>query len=108
LSRLLLEWTAQRARGERFLFFPDYDGVGLLNYARLREKSLAPVEFWLMPDWADRLRQYGSSRVWQNTHKDYAAAIARLATLGMPPAVEALCQAMSGQGLALEHEAVWL
>jgi hypothetical protein len=108
LSRLLLEWTAQRARGERFVFFPDYDGVGLLNYARLREKSLAPVEFWLMPDWADRLRQYGSNRVWQNTHKDYAAAIARLATLGMPPAVEALCQAMSGQGLALEHEAVWL
>ena len=39
---------------------------------------------------------------------DYAAAIARLATLGMPPTVVALCQAMSKQGLALEHEAVWL
>jgi hypothetical protein len=108
LSRLLLEWTARRARSDRIMFFPDYDGVGLCNYARLREKSLAPVEFWLMPDWAGRLRKYGSNRVWQNTRKDFSASIERLNALGMPPALQALCQAMSEQGLALEHEAVWL
>ncbi len=108
LSRVMLDWTAQHRRGERLVLFPDYDGVGLLNYARLREKSLAPVEFWLMPDWAERLRKYGSNGVWQSTHKEYAAAIERIAALGMPPALRELCDAMSAQGLALEHEAVWL
>lgn len=107
-SRLLLDWMAQRTRGDRMMFFPDYDGVGLLNYARLREKSLAPVEFWLMPDWAGRLRKYGSNPVWQNTRKDFSAAVERLDVMGMPTQVKALCQAMSEQGLALEHEAVWL
>lgn len=108
LSRLLLDWMAQRARSDRIVFFPDYDGVGLLNYARLREKSLAPVEFWLMPEWEGRLTKYGSNRVWLNTQKDFSAALGRLDVLGMPLALRALCQALSEQGLALEHEAVWL
>lgn len=108
LSKLLLDWMAQFARSGQIMFFPDYDGVGLLNYARLREKSLAPVEFWLMPDWAGRLRKYGSNRVWQNTRKDFSAAVVRLEAIGMPLQVRALCQALSEQGLALEHEAVWL
>jgi hypothetical protein len=108
LSRLLLDWMAQRARGSRIVFFPDYDGVGLLNFARLREKSLAPVEFWLMPEWAELLRTYGSNQVWRNTQKDFSAAVARLDALGMPLPLKALCQAMSAQGFALEHEAVWL
>ena len=108
LSRLLLDWMAQRARSSRIVFFPDYDGVGLLNYARLREKSIAPVEFWLMPDWEERLRKYGSNRVWQNTRKDFSAALLRLETVEMPLEVKVLCQAMAEQGLALEHEAVWL
>jgi hypothetical protein len=108
LSRLMLDWMAQRTRSGRIVFFPDYDGVGLLNFARLREKSLAPVEFWLMPDWAARLRKYGSNQVWQNTRKEFDVAFERIVALGMPVPLEALCQAMSGQGLALEHEAVWL
>ncbi|MDL2357704.1 MAG: hypothetical protein QFF03_20815 [Pseudomonadota bacterium] len=108
LSKLLLEWMALRARGSLIVSFPDYDGVGLFNYARLREKSLAPVEFWLMPNWDRLLRKYGSNRVWQSTRKDFVAAVERLEVLGMPMAVRALCQAMSQEGLALEHEAVWL
>ena len=108
LSRRLLDWMALRARSGAIVFFPDYDGVGLLNYARLREKSLAPVQFWLMPDWEARLRKFGNNRIWQNTRKDFDAALARLEALGMPLEVKALCQAMAAQGLALEHEAVWL
>lgn len=108
LSRLLLDWMATRARSGRIMFFPDYDGVGLFNYARLREKSLAPVEFWLMPEWESRLQKYGSNRVWQNTRKDFSAALARLETAGMPLELKVVCQAMSDHGLALEHEAVWL
>ena len=107
LSRRLLDWMAQRARSGQIVFFPDYDGVRLLNYARLREKSLAPVQFWLMPDWEERLRKFGNNRVWQNTQKDFTIALVRLEALGMPLEVKTLCQAMAEQGLALEHEAVW-
>lgn len=108
LSRLLLEWMSQRARGRCIVFFPDYDGVGLLNFARLSERSIAPVEFWLMPEWAARLRKYGSNSLWQKTGSDFSAALARLDALGMPIEIESLCEAMSEDGLALEHEAVWL
>jgi hypothetical protein len=108
LSRLLLDWMSQRARGSRIVFFPDYDGVGLLNFARLSEKSIAPVEFWLMPEWAARLHKYGSNPLWQKTGSDFSAALARLDALGMPVEIKSLCEAMSEDGLALEHEAVWL
>jgi hypothetical protein len=108
LSRLLLDWLAQRARAGGIVFFPDYDGVGLLNFARLAEKSLAPVEFWLMPDWEARLRKYGSNLIWRNTHREFEAAVARLGALGMPAPLAAVCQALAAHGLALEHEAVWL
>jgi len=108
LSRRLLDWMELRARSGSIVFFPDYDGVGLLNYARLREKSLAPVQFWLMPEWQERLRKFGNNRVWQNTRRDFDAALVRLEALGMPLEVKALCQAMAAQGLGLEHEAVWL
>jgi hypothetical protein len=108
LSRLLLDWMAQRARASQIVFFPDYDGVGLLNYARLVEKSAAPVEFWLMPEWAARLRKFGSNPVWRNTSRDFQLAVERLELLGMPAALKDLCQALAAQGLALEHEAVWL
>jgi hypothetical protein len=32
LSNLFLDWMARRQRAEKVYFFPDYDGVGLLNY----------------------------------------------------------------------------
>ncbi|MBC7605045.1 MAG: hypothetical protein H7255_20605 [Ramlibacter sp.] len=108
LSRLFLEWMSQRARASRIVFFPDYDGVGLLNFARLIERSITSVEFWLMPDWTERLRKYGSNALWQKTRNDFGSAVARLDFLGRRSELTPLCQAMSAQGLALEHEAVWL
>lgn len=108
LSNLLLDWLAQRQRTVGILFFPDYDGVGLLNYARLAEKARCPVEFWLMPDWAERLRKYGSNAIWNNTRKQFDSAILRLEKSGMPVPLGGLCQALATHGLGLEHEAVWL
>lgn len=108
LSNLLLDWLAQRSRTDRIMFFPDYDGVGLLNYCRLVEKTQSECEFWLMPGWQDLLRKYGSNGIWQNTCKDFHVAYARLEQRGMAPELNALCQALSLHGLALEHEAVWL
>lgn len=108
LSHLLLDWLAQRRRTGRIMFFPDYDGVGLLNYCRLVEKAQCACEFWLMPDWLDLLRKYGSNSVWQNTSREFHAALVRLEQHGMPAELAQLCQALSLHGLALEHEAVWL
>lgn len=108
LSNLLLDWLAQRPRTTRIMFFPDYDGVGLLNYCRLVEKAQSECEFWLMPGWRDLLGKYGSNSVWQNTLEEFNAALARLEQHGMPPELSQLCQALSMHGLALEHEAVWL
>ncbi|MES2018718.1 MAG: hypothetical protein V4484_19685 [Pseudomonadota bacterium] len=108
LSNLLLAWLAQRPRTASIVFFPDYDGVGLLNYSRLVENACCPVEFWLMPDWEVRLHKYGNNGLWNKTRKHFDAAIVRLGEHGMPSALGGLCRALAEHGLALEHEAVWL
>jgi hypothetical protein len=108
LSNVLLAWLAHRARASACSFFPDYDGVGLLNYSRLAARSQAPVAFWLMPGWRELLGKYGNNALWQKTGAQFHTAFARLRHAGMAPELDALCQAMAEQGLALEHEAVWL
>lgn len=104
----LLNWLAKRARAPQVMMFPDYDGVGLLNYAKLLEVCRSPCTFWLMPDWQSLLKKYGSNAVWQNTQPDLQAAYPRLKAAGAPDVVLELCSELSRQGLALEHESVWL
>lgn len=108
LPSRLLKWLGRRHRASEVILFPDYDGVGLLNYARLRESCLSPCSFWLMPDWKQRLNAFGNNLIWQNTQQDFHSAIERLRLLGMDEGVEELCKLMSSQGLALEHESIWL
>jgi hypothetical protein len=108
LSNLLLEWTAQCNRAKKIIFFPDYDGVGLLNYARLVEKSITTVEFWLMQNWQALLAKYGNNVVWQNTRSDFEAAQSRMKNFTVSSELDELCAQMVNSGLALEHEAVWL
>lgn len=104
----LLKWLAYRPRASHVIIFPDYDGVGLLNYVKLLEVCCSPCTFWLMPDWQSLLKTYGSNVVWQNTHSDFQTAYPRLKAAGAPEAVLELCSELSRQGLALEHESVWL
>lgn len=108
LSNLLLDWLARRQRTTGIVFFPDYDGVGLLNYSRLAAKACCPVEFWLMPGWAELLGKYGSNGVWNKTRRQFDTAMANLEKSGMPVPLNALCRALAAHGLGLEHEAVWL
>ena len=104
----LAAWLAHRSRVPEVFLFADYDGIGLQNFVRLREQLTTPCSFWLMPNWHDLLRTYGSNQIWHNTHHEFVAATTRL--VAMQPAAELLelCAAMSREGLALEHEAVWL
>lgn len=104
----LLSWLAYRSRTPEIILFPDYDGVGLLNYARLLERSSSPCSFWLMPEWQMLLQKYGNNLVWQNTLSDFQAAFPRLKAAGASADVIELCLTLSRQGLALEHESVWL
>ena len=108
LPARLLKWIAARQRAPQVILFPDYDGVGLLNYARLREVSPGPCSFWLMPDWQTRLRTFGSQQIWKNTQVDFQSALTRLQAMGIEAELAELCQTLSVEGLALEHESVWL
>jgi len=104
----LLRWLAVRQRTPRLVLFADYDGVGLENFARLRSASAGPCEFWLMPEWREMLRRYGSRPLWQRTQPAFQSALAQLRVQTSDAEVMELCEAMSSEGLALEHEAIWL
>ncbi|XSG85119.1 MAG: DUF7281 domain-containing protein [Methylohalobius sp. ZOD2] len=104
----LIEWLAARPRAVRVRFFPDYDGVGLLNYARIKERLGDAVQLWLMPAWESRLRRYGNAELWQGTAREFEAAQRRLTGLVLEPEVLELIRTMQSLGMALEQEAVWV
>jgi hypothetical protein len=110
LTRLQLAWLARRQRTPEILHFPDYDGVGLQNYANLLEAAFDPVRLWLMPGWRDLLRRFGNSRIWQENRPRFDAVARNLAQRDPPldPEVANLLQELRSSGLALEQEAVWL
>lgn len=104
----LLRWLAERPRTPRLVLFADYDGVGLENFARLRAASAGQSEFWLMPGWQELLRRYGNRPLWERTQQAFQSALAQMRSQTPDTAVMLLCEAMSREGLALEHEAIWL
>ena len=106
LNNLLLNWLAARPRASQIILFPDYDSVGLMNYARLRE--CVDCHFWLMPHWQERLQRFGNADLWQATRKDFRAAVERIQRLTPPAHLRELLDAMQTAGLALEQEVVWL
>ena len=112
LDGRLLSWLSARRRHAGLILFPDYDGVGLLQFARLAATPAnADVKFWLMPDWLSLLERFGNTRVWMNTLPHFKEAAAGLADLTHSCAlhqVTALMNAMQRKGLALEQEAAWL
>lgn len=108
VSERLIEWLCEKKRSPRILIFPDYDGVGLENYARLRKVLGDDVELWLMPDWKRKLERYGNSEVWRNNLKYVANAEASLNLDQEPDEVLELIEALKLSGKALEQEAVFL
>ena len=103
LDGRLLDWLAMRPRANRVVLFPDYDGVGLANFARLYAQLEGACAFWLMPDWQYKLARYGNPKLWRDTLCDFSSAVARL-----PYYLHPLTEHMRQSGLALEQEAVWL
>lgn len=103
LDGRLLSWLAQRPRASRVTLFPDYDGVGLANFARLHDMLGDTCECWLMPHWESKLARYGSNKLWRDTLPHFISASDRL-----PAYMSDLTTQMQRSGLALEQEAVWL
>jgi len=99
----LLSWLGHRPRASRVILFPDYDGVGLANFARLREVLGDACEFWLMPKWQRKLERYGSKSLWRDTLRYFPGSVENL-----PAYLLELTGQMQRAGLALEQEAVWL
>lgn len=103
LDGRLLSWLSARPRASRVVLFPDYDGVGLGNFARLYAQLGEACECWLMPEWESKLLRYGSNKLWRDTFPQFSVAVAQL-----PAYLSALTAQMRTSGLALEQEAVWL
>jgi hypothetical protein len=103
INGILLNWLGSRRRARRVMHFPDYDGVGLANFSRLHALLGDACQFWLMPDWAQKLDQYGSTQLWRDTMRDFSAASPLL-----PDYLTPLAEQMRQSGRALEQEAVWL
>ena len=107
LSNLLIDWLARTPRASKLILFPDYDGIGLMNYARLRAQLSADCEFWLMPDWPRLLKKYGNPTVWRDNLDSFEAAYDRLCGEA-DQALLALMQTMREYAMALEQEVIWL
>lgn len=103
LDGRLLSWLGHRPRASWVILFADYDGVGLSNFARLREALGDACDFWLMPQWESKLARYGSVQLWRDTLRHFTTAASQL-----PASVRELTEQMQYLGMALEQEAVWL
>jgi hypothetical protein len=108
LSGGVLDWLEAKPRASQIIFFPDYDGIGLQNFARLSERVGGACELWMIPGWRDLINLYGNRKIWQDNLVNYQDAVTRLLALGMQPELADLCRSLQSSGMALEQETVFL
>ena len=108
LSGVVLDWLEAKPRASQIVFFPDYDGIGLQNFARLCERVGDACDFWLIPGWRELINRYGNRKIWQDNLANYQDAVSRLTALGMQVELAELCRELQTSGLALEQETVFL
>ncbi|EGR0541919.1 hypothetical protein E8A66_10630 [Vibrio cholerae] len=109
LHNKLIDWLAAPQRSPFIYLFADYDGVGLNNYRRLKERLGERAIFWLMPNWRTLLTRYGQNKLWIDTAREFESFERNAGQwLEQENELKALVQAMKRQGLALEQEVVWL
>lgn len=93
-----MDWLALRQRAPAIHFFPDYDGVGLLNFARLRSRlghSVAIVDARVAISSRER---FGCTTLWQDTQREFNAMLAHPATADFDVEVEAIDRSMQASG----------
>lgn len=109
LQDQLIDWLAAKHRSPQLIHFPDYDGVGLNNYTRLKAQLGEKVDFWFMPHWQRKLARYGSNSLYKKTANYLDNAYRQLTPhFASDQSLQLLFRQLQQQGLALEQEAVWL
>ncbi|ENM3965504.1 hypothetical protein ODJ43_003471 [Vibrio cholerae] len=109
LHNKLIDWLAAPQRSPFIYLFADYDGVGLNNYRRLKERLGERATFWLMPNWRTLLTRYGQNKLWIDTAREFESFERNSGQwLEQENELKELIQTMKRQGLALEQEVVWL
>jgi hypothetical protein len=111
LSDILLNWFSEQKRASDVILFPDYDGIGLTNYARL-VLTLHPgstLHFYWLADWENKLPVYGNAKVWSKTRIQFENAMKKLENMNVLNSdLIKLGQLSQRCGKALEQEAIWL
>ncbi|WP_419206457.1 DUF7281 domain-containing protein [Photobacterium leiognathi] len=109
LHNKLIEWLSVPERASMVYFFADYDGVGLNNFRRLKEKLGERAEFWMMPNWKALLNRYGQNQLWVDTAREFTSFLENSSNLLTKSShLQALVLEMQTNGLALEQESIWL
>lgn len=109
LHNKLIEWLSVPERASMVYFFADYDGVGLNNFRRLKEKLGERAEFWIMPNWKALLNRYGQNQLWVDTAREFNSFLENSNNfLTKSSHLQELVLEMQTNGLALEQESIWL
>ncbi|MGF1726525.1 DUF7281 domain-containing protein [Photobacterium nomapromontoriensis] len=109
LHNKLIDWLSVPERASMVYFFADYDGVGLNNYRRLKERLGKRTEFWMMLNWRELLTRYGQNQLWLDTSREFESFERNIGPwFEQESELQELVKAMKKQGLALEQEVVWL
>ncbi|MCG3884246.1 hypothetical protein I3271_06055 [Photobacterium leiognathi] len=109
LHNKLIDWLSVPERAPTVYFFADYDGVGLNNFRRLKEKLGERAEFWIMPNWKALLNRYGQNQLWVDTAREFNSFLENSSNfLTKSSHLQALVLEMQTNGLALEQESIWL
>ena len=111
LSDVLLQWLSEQKRTDDVILFPDYDGTGLSNYARLAN-SLHPdsrLHFYWLPDWENKLATFGNSEIWLKTRVQFENAFEKLSAMNaLNDDLIKLGHLSQHHGKVLEQESIWL
>ena len=111
LPDLLLQWLSEYPRSPSIVLFPDYDGIGLSNYVRLAESihSETKICFYWMPNWQEKLKEFGDPEIWSRTRIVFENAFAKLDKLGLADGhFRKLAYLTQRYGKNLEQESIWL
>lgn len=109
LSERVLNWIKQSTFASVW-HFPDYDAVGISNYANL--KSVLPEAQWYwMPNWKSVFEKFGNKDLWakDNQHAMFENLWAKFMENGFPDSqLKDLMEECRKQGKMLEQESVLL
>lgn len=111
LPNVLMTWLSEAKRCPEIVLFPDYDGIGLSNFARLAESLNAntPLSLYWMPDWEYKLETFGNSEIWLKTRVMFENAYKKLERMErLDSDLIKLAKLSQLYGKALEQESIWL